>query len=187
MGLFAKICAGIAVEIVLLVTPMMWPSIPAWLGYLAYSAAGLLLVTAAVMLIAELRRRDRKAADLAERVSNQEDFPVAHAACLLARQDLATGMPTGLAAGYFEDIRADLLSGRIRPICKEADRALLEFSNIAPNAAGIDQDKLVLGMKVSRADLAALARRKSIVIPGLTEAVAPAPQSPLDTAKETQR
>lgn len=42
MGLVGKACGLFAVEIVLLVTPLMFPTIPSWLGYASYAAASLL-------------------------------------------------------------------------------------------------------------------------------------------------
>lgn len=63
MGAAAKLCLLGGIEIFLLFTPMMFPSVPTWVGILAWTVAAALLATAFALWFDGLRDKSRTSAE----------------------------------------------------------------------------------------------------------------------------
>jgi hypothetical protein len=166
-----RILAFFAFEIALLVTPMIWPTIPFEIGMAVYGFAFALALMAAVYWWKDKPARGKYLRnDPLKRIKCQKTFPLFEAACLLAGTPIQTA-PTGEAAGYLYQLKSHLADSKKAKA--EAARNHRR-SMTAPQALAIfmSRDSIIRNIpddfEISRDDLSSYANMIGVNIDGLT-------------------
>ena len=112
---------------------------------------------------------DGQAQRLEQWVRSKDSFPIGHAACLLAGQPMVSGEPEGLASGHIWMIRQRLIAGHIQPAGGRKNEIM--FAQMAASTDGLLEAKPLNPdqIRISKADLRALAIEFDLPVPGLTD------------------